>query len=287
MASPREIKKQAAGIKKIQKITDAMQKVAVSKMQRAQQHMKTSMPYANKICEVVGHVAASHPDYRDPFLQEHKHLKRVGYIVVSSDRGLCGSLNNNLFRQVVEHAEQFKKQNIEVEWCLFGDKARGFFNSFAYKVVAQACNLGETPQMANLVGCIKVMLDGYRNEILDRLFIASNEFINTMTQRPKITQLLPIKMLNTETSKHKWDYIYEPRPEPLLNYLMVRYIETQVYQAVVANVACEQVARMLAMKNAARNAKELIDALQLMYNKARQAAITQEITEIIAGAEAV
>lgn len=286
MSSPKEIKNQVLSIKKIQKITDAMQKVAASKMRRAHQKMDSSMPYAVKIREVVGHIANSNAEYHHPYLQERDKISRVGYILVSTDRGLCGGLNINLFKMVLEHAQHFHEQDIEADWCLLGGKSESFFHTVVANVVAHVSNLGESPQISDLVGSIKVMLDAYKDKQLDRLFIAHNEFINTMAQKPVIMQLLPLPEINDST-KYQWDYIYEPDPELLLNALMARYIETQVYQAVVDNIACEQVARMMAMRNATDNAKELIEDLQLMYNKARQATITQEIAEIIGGAEAV
>ncbi len=289
MTSPKEIKNQALSIKKIQKITDAMQKVAASKMRRAHQKMESSMPYAIKIREVVNHVAHSNTEHRGPYLQERDQIKRVGYIVVSTDRGLCGGLNINLFKMVLEHAQNFREQEIGVDWCLFGSKVEGFFHTITANIVAHVSNLGESPQIADLVGSIKVMLDAYKAGQIDRLFIAHNEFISTMVQKPVVTQLLPLPKLSNDDMQinYHWDYIYEPGPELLLNTLMIRYAETQIYQAVVDNIACEQVARMMAMQNATNNAKELIEDLQLMYNKARQAAITQEIAEIIGGAEAV
>lgn len=286
MSSPKEIKNQVLSIKKIQKITDAMQKVAASKMRRAHQKMDSSMPYAVKIREVMGHIANSNTEYHHPYLQERDKISRVGYILVSTDRGLCGGLNINLFKTVLEHAQRFHEQKIGADWCLLGGKSESFFHTIAANVVAHVSNLGESPQISDLVGSIKVMLDAYKNRQLDRLFIAHNEFINTMAQKPVIMQLLPLPEINDST-KYQWDYIYEPDPELLLNALMARYVETQVYQAVVDNIACEQVARMMAMRNATDNAKELIEDLQLMYNKARQATITQEIAEIIGGAEAV
>lgn len=286
MSSPREIKQQVLSVNKIRKITDAMQKVAASKMYRAHQKMQRSMPYAIKIREVVQHVASSNTEYHHPYLQEREQINRVGYIVVSTDRGLCGGLNINLFKMALEHAHQFHTKNIEVDWCLFGKKSEDFFHTLPIHVVAHVANLGESPQITDMLGSIKVMLDAYRNGKLDRLFIAHNDFINTIVQKPTIIQLLPLPKTKNP-SKYHWDYIYEPGPDLLLNSLMSRYIETQVYQTVVDNIACEQVARMLAMRNATDNAKELIEKLQLMYNKARQAAITQEIAEIIGGAAAV
>lgn len=284
MSSPKEIKNQVLSIKKIQKITDAMQKVAASKMRLAHQKMERSMPYAIKICDVIKHIASS-AKHGGPILQERKQVRRVGYIVVSTDRGLCAGLNTNLFKMAIEHSEVFRKKDIESDWCLFGSKAEGFFHTTTANIIANISNLGESPKVDSLVGNIKVMLDAYKYEQIDRLFIAHNNFISTMVQKPIITQILPLPKM--DRAKYQWDYIYEPSPELLLDTLITRYVETQVYQAVVDNIACEQVARMMAMKNATDSAKELINDLQLMYNKARQAAITQEIAEIIAGAEAV
>jgi len=286
MSSPREIRTQITSIKKIQKITGAMQNVAASKMRRAQQHMETSMPYAMKICEVVGHVANSDNEYDHPYLHSHKQIKKVGYIVVSTDRGLCGGLNLNLFKMVIEHAHNFQEQGIEVEWCLFGKKAGSFFQSIMSNVVAQISNLGEKPKVSDLLGSIKIMLDAYKAEQLDQLFVVHNEFINTLIQKPRVTQILPLSKINCVANLHT-SYIFEPKTAALLDTLMMRYIETQVYQAVVDNIACEQVARMLAMKNATDNSKEIIENLQLMYNKVRQATITREISEIVGGADAV
>lgn len=286
MASSREIRNQIANIKKIQKITGAMQNVAASKMRRAQQRMETSMPYAEKIREVVSHLANSDHEYTHPYLQEHSQIKKVGYIVVSTDRGLCGGLNLSLFKAVLEQANRFQKDNIGVEWCLFGKKAEGFFRSVDIDIVAHVSDLGETPKVTDLLGSVKVMLDAYKFEQLDRLFIAHNSFVNTIVQKPVIVQLLPLSKLVSSNGYYN-SYIFEPKSESLLDTLMVRYIETQVYQAVVSNVACEQVARMLAMRNATDNSEEIISSLQLMYNKVRQATITREISEIIGGADAV
>lgn len=287
MASSKEIRTKITSIKKTQKITDAMQKVAASKMRRAQQRMESSNPYADKIREVMNHVALSHSEYRHPYLQERPNIARVGYVVIATDRGLCGGLNINLLKLVLNHAKNLQSQGINAEWCLFGSKAIQFFKQLKANVVAEASGFGDTPEVTDLVGGVKVMLDAYDAKQIDRIFIVHNEFISTMVQKPRVTQLLPLAIEPAERQKHHWDYIYEPDPKDLLNTLIVRYIETQVYQAVVDNLACEQVARMLAMKSATDNAAEIINNLQLMYNKARQAAITQEIAEIIGGAEAV
>jgi len=285
MPSAKEIKTQISSVRRIQKITNAMQNVAVSKMRRARQHRETSMPYATKIQEVVTHVASHQHEYQHPYLQEHKHLKKVGYIVVSTDRGLCGGLNLNLFKNVLEHAHGFQKAGVKIDWCLFGKKAEIFFRNVVSKVVAQVSNIGDIPKISYLLGGIKIMLDAYNAEKIDRLFIAHNEFVNTFVQKPIITQLLPITKL--KLSGYHRSYVYEPGAKMLLDTLMVRYIETQVYQAVVDNIACEQVARMVAMKSATDNSKEVIENLLLMYNKERQTAITREIADIVGGAEAV
>ena len=286
MSSPKEIKNQVLSIKKIQKITDVMQKVAASKMRRAQQRMIKTMPYTKKICEVMHHVVNSASEYHHTYLHPNKKITGVGYIVVTTDRGLCGGLNVNLCKTAWEHAQQFYKQKLTVDWCLLGEKASGFFQATTANIVAHITNLGEEPKVADLIGSIKVMLDAYQAQYLGRLFIINNEFVTTMLQQPKITQILPIPELRDNTSQYNWDYIYEPSPQILLDTLIVRYIEAQLYQAVVDNIACEQVARMLAMKNATNNAKDLITDLQLLYNKARQATITQEIAEIMGGVAA-
>lgn len=288
MPSSKEIRTKITSIKKTQKITDAMQKVAASKMRRAQQRMESSNPYADKIREVMSHIASSHTEYRHPYLQPRPEIKRVGYLVVSTDRGLCGGLNTNLFKMVLEHACTWQNKNVKVDWCLFGNKAQQFFKQLKANVIAQTADFNDTPQIADLIGSVKVMLDEYDAGHLDRIFIAHNEFVSTMVQKPRVWQLLPLQASDTENQNpHYWDYLYEPDPKELLNALLIRYIETQVYQAVVDNLACEQVARMLAMKSATDNAEELVTDLQLMYNKARQAAITQEIAEIIGGAAAL
>jgi F-type H+-transporting ATPase subunit gamma len=286
MPAPKEIRSKITSIKKTQKITDAMQKVAASKMRRAEMRMQTSMPYATKVLEVMQNISRSHSEYVHPYCIPREKIKRVGLIVVATDRGLCGGLNINLFRLALETAQKWHNQNINVDWCLFGEKATLFFKYLKANVIAQTSHLGEAPQVSDLIGGIKIMLDAFSTGTIDNLFIAHNKFVTTIQQKPQIVQLLPIT--NTKRNQdHLWDYIYEPDPVPLLNTLAVRYIETQVYQAVVDNIACEQVARMVAMQSATDNAEELLAELQLVYNKARQAAITQEIAEIIGGADAV
>lgn len=286
MAGAKEIRTQISSIKSTQKITGAMEMVAASKMRRAQERMKLGKPYAQRMRQVVGHIANSNPEYKHKYL-ENREVKRVGYVVVSTDRGLCGGLNINLFKAVIRSMKQWANEDVAVDLCLVGAKAEGFFKSFGGNVVATVRDLGESPSLENLIGSVKVMLDGYGNGDLDRLYIVSNEFINTMTQKPEVHQLLPLEAAEEEQLKVHWDYIYEPSAAELLDGLMIRYIESQVYQAVVENAACEQAARMIAMKSASDNAGDIIDDLQLVYNKARQTAITQELSEIVGGAAAV
>lgn len=287
MAVGKEIKTQIASIGSTRKITSAMEMVAASKMRRAQDRMQSSRPYARSIRGVIQHLAKSNPEYKHLYLQE-RDVKRVGFMVVSSDRGLCGGLNINLFKAALASMKEHQDQNVEVDICALGSKSVGFFKSFGGNVVSAKTHLGDAPEVADLIGAVKVMLDAYDEGKLDRLYIVSNEFVNTMTQAPNVEQVLPLKAEDDdEHLNHHWDYIYEPDAKELLNGLLVRYVESLVYQAVVENNACEQAARMLAMKNATDNAGDLIDELQMIYNKARQAAITQEISEIVSGAAAV
>ena len=286
MAGAKEIRGKISSIKSTQKITSAMEKVAVSKMRRAQQRMATSRPYAERIRQVIGHLANANPEYRHPFMQE-REVKRVGYIVVSTDRGLCGGLNSNLFKALVNNMKEWRDRNVETELCVIGSKGAAFFRSFGGNVVAAISNLGEQPALSDLIGSVKVMLDGYQEGRIDRLYLVSNSFVNTMVQTPKVEQMIPLVPSDTEELQERWDYVYEPDAQVLLDGLLKRYIESQVYQAVVENSASEQAARMMAMKNATDNAGDIIDSLQLIYNKARQAAITQEISEIVGGAAAV
>lgn len=286
MASGKEIRTQISSIKSTQKITSAMEMVAASKMRKAQDRMQRGKPYANKIKSVIGHVANANSEYQHMFMQQ-REVKRVGFIIVSTDRGLCGGLNINLFKKAILGMKEWQDNDIEVDLCLVGAKGAGFFNSFGGNVVAAARDLGEDPVLVDLVGSIKIMLDAYEQEQIDQLFLVSNEFVNTMTQQPTVEQLLPLAPADRDDQKHHWDYIYEPDARALLEGLFVRYIESLVYQAVVENGACEQAARMIAMKSATDNAGDLIDNLQLAYNKARQAAITQELSEIVGGAAAI
>ncbi|MES9843568.1 MAG: F0F1 ATP synthase subunit gamma [Candidatus Sedimenticola sp. PURPLELP] len=286
MAGAKEIRTQIASIKNTQKITSAMEMVAAAKMRKAQDRMTAARPYADKMRNVIGHLFHAHPEYRHGFMKE-REVKRVGYIIISSDRGLCGGLNSNLFRKLVKDVQQQQEQGVKVEFCTIGSKALGFFKRFGGRVLANAVHLGDSPHIEDLIGTVKVMLDAYEDGEIDRIYVASNKFVNTMTQEPTVEQVVPILAEPDEQLKHHWDYIYEPDSKDVLDGLMVRYIEALVYQGVVENAACEQSARMVAMKSATDNAGDLINELQLVYNKARQAAITQEISEIVGGAAAV
>jgi len=286
MAGGKEVRTKIASIKSTQKITSAMEMVAASKMRKAQDRMALGRPYASRIRAVIGHVANASAEYQHTYMQE-REVKRVGYILVSTDRGLCGGLNINVFKAAIRDMKSWDDQGVGVDICAVGNKAASFFNNIGGNVVAAVRDLGDKPQAKQLIGSVKVMLDRFADGDIDRLFLVSNEFVNTMTQKPKVEQLLPLKKDEDEQLQHEWDYLYEPEPVELLDGLLTRYIESQVYQAVVENKACEQAARMIAMKSATDNAGELIDALQLVYNKARQAAITQELSEIVGGAAAV
>ena len=286
MAVGKEIRTKISSIRSTQKITSAMEMVAASKMRKAQDRMEVGKPYARRMRAVVGHIANAAPEYRHLYMQE-REIRRVGYIVVSTDRGLCGGLNINLFKRTVKSMKQWADRGIEIELSLIGAKAAAFFGSYGGNVKAAVRDLGEAPALADLIGGVRAMLDAYENGAIDRLFLVGNEFVNTMTQNPVVEQLLPLEAEDSQEMKHHWDYIYEPDAKELLEGLLTRYIESQVYQAVVENGACEQAARMLAMKNATENAGELIDDLQLIYNKARQSAITQELSEIVSGAAAI
>jgi F-type H+-transporting ATPase subunit gamma len=286
MAGGKEIRTQISSIKSTQKITSAMEMVAASKMRKAQDRMQLGKPYAQRIRSVVGHIANANPEYKHLYLQE-REVKRVGFILVSTDRGLCGGLNINTFKAAIKTMKEWNDQEVEIDLCLIGAKATAFFNSYGGNVVAAVRDLGEEPSVADLIGSVKIMLDAYAEGTVDKLYLVGNEFVNTMTQTPFVNQLLPLLADEDEKLQHSWDYLYEPDAETLLEGLLTRYIESQVYQAVVENGACEQAARMIAMKNATDNAGDIIDDLELVYNKARQAAITQELSEIVSGAAAV
>jgi len=286
MAVGKEIRNQIGSIKSTQKITSAMEMVAASKMRKAQERMQATRPYADKMRQVIGHIAKANQDYRHPFMQE-RDVKRVGYIVVSSDRGLCGGLNGNVFKLLVREMREWKNKGVETDLCAIGQKGASFFRNYGGNVVAALTHLGDNPSAEQLIGNVKVMLDAFESGKIDRLYLVSNQFVNTMTQQPQSEQLLPLPEGEDEEVGHQWDYIYEPDSRPILDGLLPRYIESQVYQGVVENLACEQAARMIAMKSATDNAGSIIDELQLAYNKARQAAITQEISEIVSGAASV
>ena len=288
MAGAKEIRSKIASIKNTQKITRAMEMVAASKMRKTQDRMRASKPYATKIYDVVRHVARSTSEYHHVFMKK-RDLVRVGLIVVTSDRGLCGGLNANLLREALNFVRDAREKGHEVDFCVIGRKGQAFFKRVGGHVLGSIDQLGDTPTVSSLIGVVQVMLNAfYKNEI-QALHIVSNEFVNTMTQKPTVTQLLPLPCADADASDlgHHWDYIYEPEAKRLLDYLFERYIELQVYQAVVENIACEQAAKMIAMKSATDNAGDLIKEFQLAYNKARQAAITQELAEIVGGADAI
>ena len=286
MAVGKEIKTKINSVANTQKITSAMQMVAASKMRRTQDKMAQGKPYSERIRGVIGHLANSNPEYKHIYMEE-RDVKRIGYIIVSTDRGLCGGLNVNLFRAVVKDMAEWNAKGIESDLGLIGNKAGPFFRSVGGNIKAVMNDVGESPTLQDLIGGIKVMLDAYEAGEIDRLFLASNDFVNTMTQSPTIRQILPLDPEDDTSYHHRWDYIYEPDARQLIEGLVMRYIESQVYQAVIENGACEQAAKMIAMKNASENAEKLIEELQLIYNNARQAAITQEIAEIVGGAAAV
>ena len=286
MASGKEIRTKIASVKNTQKITKAMQMVAASKLRRTQLIMEASRPYAERIRTVVGHLNEANPDYKHPFLQT-REVKRVGYIVVSTDRGLCGSLNVNMFREMLGALREWKHQGVEVDLCIIGAKAMSYFRRLRTNIVATTSHVGEKPKLADLVGAITSMTGAYEKGEIDRLFLVHSVYVNTMSQVPKISTLLPVEPMDRDELQAHWDYIYEPSARELLDNVLDRYLESQVYRAVVENVACEMAAKMVAMKAATENAGKFIDQLQLDYNKARQAAITQEIAEIVGGAAAV
>ena len=287
MAGEKEIRSKIASVKNMQKITSAMEKVAASKIRKAQKQMEASRPYAQRIRRVVGHLTQANPDYKHPYLTE-REVKRVGYIVISTDRGLCGGLNANLFKTVIGELADRREQDVEVDMVLVGAKAVQFFRRLGGNVVGTATHLGDTPSVNDLIGAINIMLTAYEEGRIDRLFLVHNKFISAMSQKPRVVQLLPasVELEEGELQEH-WDYIYEPGARDMLDDVLMRYIESQVYRGAVENLACEMAAKMVAMKSATDNAGEIIDGLQLEYNKARQAAITQEISEIVGGAAAV
>lgn len=287
MASGKEIRSKIKSVQNTQKITRAMEMVAASKMRKAQDRMAATRPYAENIRRVIGHLAYAHPEYSHTYMKE-REVKRVGIILVSTDRGLCGGLNTNMFKAAVGAMKEWKAKGVEVDLCSIGSKGLGFFKRLGGNIVSEISQLGDAPKIEELIGTVKVMLDAFDNGEIDKLYVVYNEFVNTMTQKPTVEQLLPIEAKELDESlQHHWDYIYEPEAKEVLDQLLMRYVESLVYQGVVENIACEQAARMVAMKAASDNAGNLIGELQLAYNKARQAAITQELSEIVAGAAAV
>ncbi len=288
MAGEKEIRSRIASIKNMQKITSAMEKVAASKIRKAQKQMEESRPYAQRIRRVIGHLAYANPDYKHPFLIE-RDAKRVGLIVISTDRGLCGGLNANLFKTVIGEIAKWQGEGVEVDLALVGAKAVQFFRRMGGNVVGTATHLGDRPSVNDLIGAITIMLQSYEEGTIDRLFLVHNVFVSAMSQKPEVSTLLPVSQidLGDESLQAHWDYIYEPDAGELLDEVLTRYIESQVYRGAVENFACEMAAKMVAMKSATDNAGEIIEKLQLDYNKARQAAITQEISEIVGGAAAV
>jgi len=287
MPGTKEIRSNIASIKNTQKITKAMEMVAASKMRRAQDRMRASRPYAEKMRTVIGHLKEANPDYKHAFLTEREQVKSVGIIVISTDRGLAGSLNVNVFKSVIYLMRDWQQKGADVKLSVLGTKGLAFFRRLSAPIVSNVSGLGDKPLVKDLIGTVKVMLDAYEEGTIDRLFLVNAQFVNTMTQKPNVLQLLPIETLDAGDLPQHWDYIYEPNATEILEGLLMRYIESQVYQGAVENVACEMAARMVAMKSASDNAGKLIGELQLVYNKARQAAITKELSEIVGGAAAV
>ena len=293
MANSKEIKVQIASIGNTQKITSAMEKVAVSKMKKTQDKMLKGRPYRDRMLSVISHLAKGQPEYKPKYMEE-REVKKIAIIVISSDKGLCGGLNANLLRDVTRFASEQASSGKEISYSLIGTKAQSFFRSFGGNVISVTEKLGDDPSIEQLVGSMKILLDAFSEGDIDKVYLASNSFVNTMTQEPEINQLLPLSKIDDEDEDNsgkdapRWDYIYEPDDSRvLLDGLMERYIESLLYQSVIENIACEQAAKMVAMKSATDNAGSLIEELQLVYNNARQAAITQEISEIVAGAEAI
>ncbi len=286
MAGTKEIRSKIASVKSTQKITKAMQMVATSKMRRAQERMRLARPYADKIRTVIGNLRQANPDYRHPFLQS-RDVKNVGVIIISTDRGLAGGLNANLFKQSLLLFKEWQAKDVPVSLCLIGSKGTAFFRRLGMPILASVSGMGDKPHVADLIGTVKVMLDAYREGKIDRLYLVHAQFVNTMTQKPNIEQLLPVEASPSSQLQEHWDYLYEPSAAEILDGLLMRYVESQVYRGAVENVASEMAARMVAMKAATDNAGKLIGDLQLVYNKARQAAITKELAEIVGGAAAV
>lgn len=287
MAGAREIRTKIKSVQNTRKVTRALEMVSASKIRKAQDLMKASRPYARAMRQMIGHIAKANSEYKHPFLVERSDIKRVGYIVVSTDRGLCGGLNSNLFRKLLGEIRAWQEKGVEIDVVAIGTKASAFFKRLKVNLVGSVAHLGERPHIEQLIGVIKVMLDAYSDKRIDQLSLAYNDFVNTMTQKPTLDQLLPLPPSAQLETAHDWDYIYEPNAETVLDHVLTRYIESLVYQATLENLASEHAARMVAMKSAGDNAKKAIDSLTLIYNKVRQAAITQEISEIVSGAAAV
>ena len=287
MAGGREIKTKIKSVQNTRKVTRALEMVSASKIRKAQDRMKASRPYARLMRQVIGHIAQANTEYVHPFMAKRDGIKRIGYIVVSTDRGLCGGLNSQMFRRILADMREWQDKGVEIDVVCIGQKATVFFRRLKVNLIGSVTHLGEKPELAKLVGVIKVMLDGYTEGKLDRVFLSYNDFINTMAQKPRQDQLLPLPPSESLESRHDWDYLYEPDAQAVLEHVLTRYVESLVYQAVLENLASEHAARMVAMKSASDNANKLIGDLQLVYNKARQAAITQEISEIVGGAAAV
>ena len=287
MAGAREIRTKIKSVANTRKVTRALEMVSASKIRKAQDLMRASRPYARAMRQVIGHIAHATAEYKHPFMVTRQNVKRVGYVVISTDRGLCGGLNANLFRRLLADIREWQGKGVEIDVVTIGSKASAFFKRLKVNMVGSVTHLGERPQIAQLIGVIKVMLDAYSAGRIDRLNLAYNDFVNTMTQKPTVDQLLPLPPSQQVVTAHNWDYLYEPDPETVMEHVLTRYVESLVYQAALENLASEHAARMVAMKSASDNATKAIDSLTLVYNKARQAAITQEISEIVGGAAAV
>ena len=287
MAGGREIKNKIKSVQNTRKVTRALEMVSASKIRKAQDRMKHSRPYARLMVQLIGHIAKANSEYTHPFMADHGEIKRIGYLIVSTDRGLCGGLNSSLFRKIVADIREWNGKGVEVDVVCVGTKAATFFRRLKVEMLGSVTHLGDIPHVEQLVGVIKVMLDAYSSGTVDKVFLAYNDFVNTMTQKATFDQLLPLPASENQVAKHDWDYLYEPDAQAVLEHVLTRYIESLVYQAVLENVASEHAARMVAMKAASDNATKLIGTLNLVYNKARQAAITQEISEIVGGAAAV
>jgi len=287
MAGAREIRSKIKSVQSTRKVTSALEMVSASKIKKAQDKMLSARPYARTIRQISGHLAHANPEYQHPFMLKRDQVERVGYVIISTDRGLCGGLNTNEFKKAVAHMRDWQVKGADIDVVTIGAKAGVFFKGTDVNIQGKVSGLGDNPELGDVIGVIKIMLDRYREGGIDRLYLVYNDFTNTMVQKPVVDQLLPLVPVEDENIRDQWDYIYEPEPETVLDYVLVRYIESLVYQGVLENLASEHAARMVAMKSASDNAKELIKELQLVYNKARQAAITQEISEIVSGAAAV